>query len=158
MVKRILDKTTGLTKNREGEFVHGEARRERENLINRPRKDKKKPSGKKTFPFVTEWDPRKPDIREAINQASEILYQDPLNEKLFPRGSIISGFRRAKNLGEIVAPTSPRREPPPPPTPPPRPCGCQVPAGKGCRPCGHKTCQIHINLATSETEKIAYLH
>ena len=68
------------------------ARRNRENLINRKRKDKKKP-GRKVFPFVTDWDPRKPDLRKAINLATDILYEDPINERLFPKGSIISGFR-----------------------------------------------------------------
>ena len=77
MVKKILDQTTGLTKDPNGEFVHGEARRNREDLINRPRKDKKKP-GKRVFPFITQWDPRKPDLRKAINEASDILYQDPV--------------------------------------------------------------------------------
>ena len=108
MVKKILDTATGLSKDENGDFIHGEARRDREKLINRPRRDKKKP-GKKVFPFVTQWDPRKPDIRQAIDNAMEVLYQDPINEKVFPRGSIISGFRRGKNVGEIVAPTNPLR-------------------------------------------------
>ena len=97
MVKKILDESTGLTRNSNGEFVHGKARRERENLINRERRDKKKP-GKKVFPFVTGWDPRLPDLRQAINLATDILYEDPVNEKLFPKGSIISGFRRGKKF------------------------------------------------------------
>ena len=85
MVKKILDQTTGLTKDPNGVFVHGEARRNREELINCPRKDKKKP-GKRVFPLVTQLDPRKPDLRKAINDASYILYQDPVNEKWFPMG------------------------------------------------------------------------
>ena len=40
-----------------------------------------------------------------------------------------SGSARRKNVGEIVAPTNPLREPPSPPLP--RPCGCQVPGGGG---------------------------
>ena len=138
MVKKILDETTGLKTNENGDLVCGEARINRENLINRPRKDKKKP-GKKVFPFVTGWDPRLPDLRQAINLATDVLYQDPVNEKLFPRGSIISGFRRGKNLGEIVCPTAPVRAPPPSPPPPTRSsCGCDAPPGRGFRPCGHK--------------------
>ena len=43
MVKKILDETTGLKTNENGDLVRGEARINRENLINRPRKDKKKP-------------------------------------------------------------------------------------------------------------------
>ena len=60
-----LDEATGLKRNENGELVRGEARRNREHLINRPRKDKKKP-GKKVFPFVTGWDPRMPDLRQAV--------------------------------------------------------------------------------------------
>ena len=52
MVQKILDQTTGLTKNEHGNFVHGEARKNRVELINRSRKDKKKP-GRRVFPFVT---------------------------------------------------------------------------------------------------------
>ena len=37
---------------------------------------------------MTQWDPRKPDVRKAINEAEAILYEDPV-----PKGSIISGFR-----------------------------------------------------------------
>ena len=65
-----------------------------------------------------------------------------------------SGSARRKNVGEIVAPTNPLREPPSPPPPPPRPCGCQVPAGGGCRPCGHKVCQIHKHLVTTDTTTV----
>ena len=97
---------------------------------------------------------RKPDLRQAINNATDILYQDPINEKLFPRGSVMSGFRRGKNLGEIICPTNPVREPPPAPPLPSRICGCQVPAGNGCRPCSHRVCQIHKNLVATETEEI----
>ena len=34
----------------------------------------------------------------------EVLYKNKENEKYFPRGSIIAGFRGKKNLGEIIAP------------------------------------------------------
>ena len=74
MVKKVLDESTGLKRNENGDLVRGEARRNREKLINRPRKDKKKPS-KKVFPFVTGWDPRMPDLRQAINLATEVLYR-----------------------------------------------------------------------------------
>ena len=101
---------------------------------------------------MAQLDPRKPDIRQAINNASEILYQDPVNEKLFPRGSMMSGFRRGKNLGEIICPTNPVREPPPPLPLPLRKCGCQIPTGSGCRPCSHRICQIHKNLVVTDRE------
>ena len=34
---------------------------------------------------------------------------DKQNEKAFPRGSLIAGFRRQKNMGEIIAPSKPKR-------------------------------------------------
>ena len=73
---------------------------------------------------------------------------------LFPKGSMITGFRRGKNLGEIICPTNPVRDPPPAPPLPQRKCGCQIPPGRGCRPCSHNICQIHRNLAVTETEHV----
>ena len=64
----------------------------------------------------------------------------------------MSGFRRGKNLGEIICPTNPVREPPPPL--PSRKCGCQIPAGNGCRPCSHRICQIHNNLVVTDRVQI----
>ena len=39
-----------------------------------------------------------------------ILYGNPKNVTVFPRGSIIPAFTRGRNLGEIIAPTKPLRE------------------------------------------------
>ena len=66
----------------------------------------------------------------------------------------MSGFRRGKNLGEIICPTNPVREPPPPLPLPSRKCGCQIPAGNGCRPCSHRICQIHNNLVVTDRVQI----
>ena len=52
----------------------------------------------------------------------DILYQNKENKKCFPKGSLISGFRRQKNLGEIVAPSKPVRE-------------ARVQVQGGCYPC-----------------------
>ena len=41
----------------------------------------------------------------------DILYLQK-NEEVFPRGSIIAGFRRKKSIEEIIAPTNPQRAAP----------------------------------------------
>ena len=62
-----------------------------------------------------------------------ILYMDGENKKAFPPGSIISGFRRQKNIGEIIAPSKPVRT------------AQQAPAGgRGCFPCNApRSCILH---------------
>ena len=65
-----------------------------------------------------------------------------MNRRLFPDGSVIAGFRRRRNLGEMVCPTNPKRQPRPPPGP-----GVEG----GCGPCGANRCQIHPNLVTSNS-------
>ena len=40
----------------------------------------------------------------------EILNMSKDNEAVFPRGSIMPGFRRGRNLGGLIAPTQPQRE------------------------------------------------
>ena len=60
--------------------------------------------------LVTTWHPRAPNIKEGLKLLVERLYQSNENEEAFPRGSVIAGFRRSRNLGEVIAPTRPRRE------------------------------------------------
>ena len=132
-------KEIGLSKNEEGYFVHGEARKKREDRIFRPRKNRNL-SGNKKFVLVSNWDPRNPDIATVLRENKDTLYRDPVNRRLFPEGSVMSGFRRRRNLGEIICPTNPRRQPRPP----------NVPVGGGgCEPCGARRCQIHQNLVTA---------
>ena len=57
---------------------------------------------------------------------------------MFPRGSIIAGFRRQKNIGELVAPTEPLRE-------------AQVQVEGGCFPCVARTCNLHQSGALQQT-------
>ena len=59
--------------------------------------------------MVSRWDPRGPNIKEGLKQLESILYENPENLRIFPRGSIIPAFRRGRNLGEIIAPTKPLR-------------------------------------------------
>ena len=138
-VNMIMDEVTGLTRNDRGDFVRGPARENRENLIFRPRRGRT--GGQKKFVLVTEWDPRNPDIAAIIRSNKTTLYRDPLNRRLFPHGSVIAGFRRRRNLGSLVAPTRPRRQPRPP-----RGDG-------GCRPCPSNRDQIHAWLVTTNRVK-----
>ena len=103
-VKKIMDEVTGLTKDNTGEFVRGPARNNRENFIFRQRRNRRE-NGAKKFVLVTDWDPRNPDIAKILKQNKSTLYRDPLNKRLFPDGSVIAGFRRRRNLGEMIAPT-----------------------------------------------------
>ena len=138
-VKQIMDECTGITEDKQGNIIQGEARKKREDLIFRPRKSKNNPGSKK-FVLVSDWDPRNPDISKIIKENRTTLYRDPMNRRLFPDGSVIAGFRRRRNLGEMVCPTNPKRQPRPPPGP----------GGEGgCGPCGANRCQIHPNLVTS---------
>ena len=82
---------------------------DRGNMIRRPRKDKKK-GGPKKFVMCSTWDPRQPNVHKGMKLLEDILYQNNENSKCFPKGSIISGFRRQKNLGEIISPSKPVRE------------------------------------------------
>ena len=85
-----------------------EARRQdREALIRRPRRERR---GERKFAMVSRWDPRGPNIKEGLKQLESILYDNPDNLAVFPRGSIIPAFSRGRNLGEHIAPTNPVRE------------------------------------------------
>ena len=136
-----MDEVTGLTKNNNGDFVRGEARENRENFIFRPRRNRREGGGQKKHVLVSDWDPRNPDISKILRDNKDTLYRDPVNRRLFPPGSVIAGFRRRRNLGEMVAPTVPRR------VPRPRP-GSGSDSG-GCGPCDANRCQIHRNLVTA---------
>ena len=68
-VNEIMDKVTGLTRNSDGDFVRGPARKNREDFIFRPRRKK--------FDLVTDWDPRNPDIAKIIRENKSTLFRDP---------------------------------------------------------------------------------
>ena len=137
-----MDEATGLTKDEDGEFVHGPARQNRENFIFRRRRNKRK-GGKKKHVLVSDWDPRAPNVANILKKHKNTLYRDPINKKLYPEGSVIAGFRRRRNLGEIVAPTNPRRRTRPRPGP----------GGGGGGPCPRSRCQIHKNLIATNSVK-----
>jgi hypothetical protein len=82
---------------------------DRVELIKRPRKNKRRGGGPKKYVLCSRWDPRQPNVREGLKLMEDILYLNKENEEVFPKGSIIAGFRRQTNLGEIIAPTNPQR-------------------------------------------------
>ena len=138
-VKEIMDNVTGIKMDENGNIVRGEAREKREEIIFRPRKNRNNPGAKK-FVLVSNWDPRNPDISDIIRKNKNTLFRDPINRRLFPDGSVIAGFRKRRNLGEMICPTNPKRQP--------RPPNGGLP---GCGPCGANRCQIHQYLVTSNT-------
>ena len=82
---------------------------DRVELIKRPRKNKIRGGGPKKYVLCSRRDPRQPNVREGIKLMEDILYLNKKNEEVFPKGSIIAGFRSQKKLGEIIAPTNPQR-------------------------------------------------
>ena len=102
---------------------------DRQEMIKRPRK--KKTGGPRKFPLCPKWDPRAPNVREGLKLMEEVLYYNKENEKVFPKGSIIAGFKRQRNLGEIISPSKPVRTAPPQ-------------EEKGCFPCAApRACTLH---------------
>ena len=79
----------------------------REDLIRRPPRAR---SSQRNFAMITKWDPRAPNVKEGLKLLEGILYDNPENVNVFPRGSIIPAFTRGRNLGEVIAPTKPERE------------------------------------------------
>ena len=82
---------------------------DREEMVRRPRRPRRQQREKK-FALVTTWDPRAANVKSGLDKFKEILYQSPENRTLFPPGSIIPGFKRQQNLGEIIAPSKPVRD------------------------------------------------
>ena len=63
--------------------------------------------------MISRWDPRLPNINKIFNANMHFLHANDKNKSIFPVGSLFCGFRRNKNLGEIICPTIPVRTPPP---------------------------------------------
>ena len=57
---------------------------------------------------------------------------------------MIAGFRRRRNIGELIAPKTPRRVTRPS-------SGSDSGSGGGCGPCDANRCQIHLNIVTSNS-------
>ena len=76
-----------------------------------PRTDLLKPKtkdSKQIFPFVLTFNPNLPSINRVISKHFHLLQSSPKLNELFPPNSIISSFRRPKNLKEILAPSKRR--------------------------------------------------
>ena len=82
------------------------ANKNREDILHQPRK---RPS--KKIAWLSTYDPRLPSKNEIIKQNLDILYSNPVNRQMFPKGLIIAADRRRQNLGEIIKPTVPNRFP-----------------------------------------------
>ena len=64
---------------------------------------------KKIFPFVLTYNPNLPSVNKLLNKHFHLLLSSPKLKELFPPNSIISSFRRSKNLKEILAPSKCRK-------------------------------------------------
>ena len=71
----------------------------------------KKVKRKGILAWSTKCDPRIPSKGKIIHEFENILYSDPVCEKVFPKGSIIPCNRRLKNIAEMIKPTLPNRFP-----------------------------------------------
>jgi hypothetical protein len=121
---------------------------DREEIIKRPRKSRRgnAQANQRKFPLISKYDPRQPNVQEGLKLFEEILYLNEENLEVFPKGSIIAGFKRQKNLGEIIAPSKPRRQVPPETV-------------KGCFPCvPPRSCSLHQggNLRTGDHVRPLY--
>ena len=57
------------------------------------------------FPLVVDFNPHLPNISKIIKSRSHIhlIYNSPTLAEIFPKGSIIPSYRRAKNIKELLA-------------------------------------------------------
>ena len=114
---------------------------DRENMVKRPRRNKRN-GGPKKFVMCSKWDPRQPNVHDGIRMLQNILYENRENEKCFPRGSLIAGVRRQKNLGEFVAPSKPVRV-------------ARVAVQGGCYPCdAPRACTLHQSGALQRVNSV----
>jgi hypothetical protein len=113
---------------------------DRDELVRRPRRGAAGGGGRKHV-LLTTWDPRAPNVKEGLKRFEEILYLSEDNREVYPRGSIMPGFRRGRNLGETIAPTRPQRE--------------RVEREEGgCYACSSRRCQLHQSGALQEVTSV----
>ena len=67
---------------------------------------------KKVFSFVTNYNPRLPNIAQIIHKHLPLLNASPQLNCIFTEGSIIAAYRRPKNLKELIKPQKPTQIPP----------------------------------------------
>ena len=69
----------------------------REDLLSPKERDKKV-----IFPLVVNFNPHLPNISKIIKSYSHLIYDSPTLAQIFPNGSIIPSYRRAKNIKELL--------------------------------------------------------
>ena len=69
--------------------------------VNNPHRSRKR----KIVPFVTDFNPNLPNIRKIINNNIHHIKSSEILKDIFPDKSIITSFRRPKNLKELLAPS-----------------------------------------------------
>ena len=114
----------------------------------------KSKSKRKTFPLVTDFNPRLPNVSAIINKHLHLLQGSNDLQEIFPRKSIIPAYRRTKNLKDILAPSRFKNDSNPPP-PPNIAHGC-VKCNKRCDLCQHYFSQSEQfqSLATGRSYNI----
>jgi len=80
------------------------AHRDRNAILNKPRRKKKK-----KLAWVTCYDPRAPSKTQIISKNIHLLHASTSNAEMFPRNLLIAADRRRMNIGAIYKPTVPRR-------------------------------------------------
>ena len=79
-----------------------------------------------------------------MKKFQEILYLNDENKNAFPKGSVITGYRRQRNIGEIIAPSKPIRDPAP------------IVEG-GCFPCqAPRSCNLHESGVLQNVKYVIY--
>ena len=71
-----------------------------------PRKDLLSPKEREKkviFPLVVNFNPHLPNIGKIIKSYSHLIYDSPTLAQIFPKGSIIPSYRRAKTIKELLA-------------------------------------------------------
>ena len=126
-----------------GEVMEEARNRDRLELIKGKRNNNNRRKNTKKYVLCSKWDPRQPNVKEGLKLMEEILYLNEENKKAFPKGSIIAGFRRQRNLGEIIAPSKPKR------------VAGGAGGGGGCFPCdAPRACTLHQSGALQFVTRI----
>ncbi|EDO29229.1 predicted protein [Nematostella vectensis] len=68
-------------------------------------KPKSNRAKRKVTPLVMDFNPNLPDIGQIVRKNLSFLHSSTFMKEVFPEGSIISAFRRPKNLKDILAPS-----------------------------------------------------
>ena len=87
-------------------YHHSKVKKQFDKAKATPREDLLTPKireRKVIFSLVVNFNPHLPNIGKIIKSYSHLLYDSPTLAQIFPKGSIIPSFRRAKNIKELLA-------------------------------------------------------